>query len=243
MKFTPIKTRPLLPPKDDLYAVLDESLPLLKNGDVLFITSKVLAIHQGRCVKIGRGASKDELIAKEAERLIPRRKVPRALVVLTLKHYTLIPSAGIDESNGKGYYVLWPLRIQGELKRLRRYLMRKYRLARLAVVLTDSHTIPLRYGVVGISVGFVGMEPLINYRGRPDIFGRKLKFTKSNVVDTLAATAVLLMGEGNERQPLCLLRGASFTKFTNRDAYRSLVIPPEKDIYKPLLDAFEKKTR
>jgi F420-0:gamma-glutamyl ligase len=48
MKFIPVKTRALLPPKDDVYKELERSLPKLKEGDVLFIASKVLAIHQRR---------------------------------------------------------------------------------------------------------------------------------------------------------------------------------------------------
>ena len=57
--FTPIKTRLVHPPKDDIYDILD-SLPALEEKDIVFITSKILGIHQGRCVpcegtdKIGR---------------------------------------------------------------------------------------------------------------------------------------------------------------------------------------------
>ena len=41
-----------MPPKDDFLEALDESLPKLKEGDVLLVASKVLAIHQGRTKKI-----------------------------------------------------------------------------------------------------------------------------------------------------------------------------------------------
>ncbi len=43
----------------------------------------------------------------------------------------------------------------------------------------DSHIIPLRHGTLGISIGFYGMEPLYDYRGKPDIFGRLLVFSGS----------------------------------------------------------------
>lgn len=55
MKFIPVKTRRVLPPKDDIYPILDDFLPKLREGDIIFITSKILAIHQGRCVKMRPG--------------------------------------------------------------------------------------------------------------------------------------------------------------------------------------------
>ena len=208
---------------------------------MLFITSKILAIHQGRCVKINSSVKKDYLIKKEADKYIHRRLASYGNFFLTIKNSTLIPSAGIDESNGNGYYILWPQGIVPLLKELRVYLKKKFKLKNLALIATDSHTIPLRYGVIGISIGSCGLEPLYDYRGKPDIFGRKLKYTKTNVVDALSAMAVLLMGEGNEQTPIMILRGAKFIRFTTKSSRQKLVIPYLKDLYAPLLKVFEHK--
>lgn len=241
MKFIKIKTRPIIPPKDDIYPILDKLLPQFQEGDTLFITSKILAIHQGRCVKIDSKIKKDNLIYREADKFIPRRLLLWKDFPLTIKEHTLIPSAGIDESNGNGYYILWPKNINALLKQIYNYLRKKMKIKKFAVVAVDSHTIPLRYGVLGISIGFYGLEPLYDYRGKPDIFGKKLKYTTTNIVDALSATAVLLMGEGNERTPMVLLRGAEFIKFTNKPTFKKLAIPMNKDIYTPLLKIFKKK--
>lgn len=241
MKFITVTTRTFQPPKDNLYELLDKYLPKLAESDVLVITSKVLAIHQGRCVKIGPGVKKDDLIKREAEGFISRRRVPGAAAVLTLKQHTLIPSAGIDESNGNGYYILWPRRVNALLKEIHRYLIRKHKIKRLALIATDSHTIPLRYGVMGISIGFYGLRPLRDHRGRKDIFKRRLTMTQSNVVDTLAAMSVLLMSEGNERRPVLIIRGANFIRFTRQNTWQKLIVPKEIDLYAPLLASFSKK--
>lgn len=243
MNFIPIRTRPLLPPRDNLYAVLDASLPRLREGDVLFITSKVLAIHQGRCVKIAPGISKERLIKREAEAYVPRRLLLFKQISLTIKEHTLIPSAGIDESNGNGYYILWPRRTNALLKRVRHYLRKKFKIKELALVATDSHTTPLRMGVTGISIASVGMQPIRDRRGKRDIFGRRLKYTRVNVVDALAGMAVLLMGESAERTPLLLLRGAPSISFTDAPVRRTLFIPAGKDLYLPLLRAFKKRNK
>lgn len=239
IRFITVRTRPVLPPQDDLYGVLRASLPRLREGDVVCITSKVLAIHQGRCVKVRSDAEKDRLIRREAERLLPRR-AERGAFLLTIKGHTLIPSSGIDFSNGNGYAVLWPRDPHAGAREICRWLKRKFRMRKLAVIVTDSHTIPLRYGVVGIAIGFFGLQPLFDYRGRRDIFGRKLLYTRTNIVDALAAMAVLLMGEGNEQTPIAIIRGAPFIRFADRPTHRSLFIPPEKDLYRPILQPFRK---
>ncbi|MBI5466312.1 MAG: coenzyme F420-0:L-glutamate ligase [Candidatus Kerfeldbacteria bacterium] len=237
MRLIPVKTRVLKPPRDDLYGVLDEFLPKLQEGDVLCVTSKVLSIHQGRCVAITPAVKKDELVKQEAEYYLPGT-TNQAGVPLTIKEHTLIPSAGIDESNAAGYYVLWPQDAFGAAREICQRLKQKYSLPKLAVIITDSHTIPLRWGVVGISIGWWGLNPLRDYRGLPDIFGRKLTMTQSNVADALAAAAVLIMGEGDERQPLVVVRDASFVEFTERDMSQEFVIAPEFDLYAPLLKVF-----
>lgn len=241
MKFIPIKTRSILPPRDNIYPILDESLPRLREGDVLFITSKVLAIHQGRCKKIkpDSGAQKEDLIKREADRYAHSHLKSWKNLYLTIKDHTLIANSGIDESNANGYYILWPRRPSALAKEIRGYLKKRFGLKNLAVVVTDSHIVPLRHGTLGISIGFYGMEPLYDYRGTPDIFGRLLKHTTKNIVDGLSTMAVLLMGEGNERTPLLLLRGAKFIKFTDKDTSRKSVVAPKNDLYSPLWRAFK----
>lgn len=241
MEFIKVRTRKFLPPQDDIYRVLDESLPRLKNGDVVLITSKVLAIHQGRCVLINENdkAQRDRLAKQEAEWYIDRKHVPHGFM-LTIKDYTLIASAGIDKSNGNGFFVLWPENTNKLLKEIVAYLKKKHKVRDLAAIATDSHITPLRAGVTGISTGFFGMEPVQDLRGTADIFGRKLKVTRVNIVDGLAAGAVLAMGEGRERTPIVIARGAKMVKFTTKNTYRKLAVSPSIDIYRPLLKPFKK---
>ena len=51
IEFLPIKTRIVHPPQDDIWDII-ESLEV-KDGDIVFITSKIIAIHQGRTRKVG----------------------------------------------------------------------------------------------------------------------------------------------------------------------------------------------
>jgi len=240
MKVISIETRTILPPKDDIYSVIDEFCPKLREGDIFIITSKVLAIHQGRCIPINEIKNKDDLIKKEADVFIPRKECPGEHVILAIKKHTLVPSAGIDESNANGHYILWPKNPEKEAKRICQYLKKKFSLKRLAVVITDSHCIPLRYGTMGISIGFYGFKPLKDYRGKKDIFGRVLKITQANIADALAVIGVVAMGEGNEKRPMAIVRDADFVKFNNKETYKDLLIPIKEDIFYPLLKNFYK---
>jgi F420-0:gamma-glutamyl ligase len=234
MRFIKVKTRTVRPPREDIYKVLERSLPELQDGDILFVTSKILAIHQGRCVKAS-AISKADLIKAEADCYVPVVHVPYHELFLTIRDSTLLLSAGIDESNGNGYYILLPENPSQAAKEICVTLKKKYRIKKLAVIITDSHSVPLRYGVLGISLGFYGLEPLLDYRRTRDVFGQKLKYTQANIVDSLSSLAVLLMGEAGERTPLLIARGLDSVRFTIRETHYKLKVSPEKDIYKDLL--------
>ncbi|MDR2190987.1 MAG: hypothetical protein LBP53_07675 [Candidatus Peribacteria bacterium] len=144
MQFIPIKTRPFLPPQDNIFSLFNEYLPPLQENDILFITSKILAIHQGRCIPI-ENISKQALIKQEADQRIASDVVPGKDIYLTIKHHTLIPSAGIDESNAKGHYILRPEQLNEDCKQIFTYLCQKFHLNHLGIIITDSTTKPLRW--------------------------------------------------------------------------------------------------
>jgi coenzyme F420-0:L-glutamate ligase len=234
-----VKTRPMLPPQDDLNAVLDESLPALRDGDVLVITSKIVAIHQGRCVPMDSVADKEVLVEAEAEAWIPKASSKYG-ITLAIKGGTLIASAGIDASNSKDHYVLWPDDPSGAAAEIGRRLKRQHGLQRLGVILSDSHCTPLRRGTTGITIGFYGFEALLDYRGTPDIFGRPLAVTLSNRADAMAAAAVGLMGEGAECMPIVIVRAWPDLVFNDDAGQSGFFIPPDEDIFAPLMEQFHK---
>lgn len=235
-----IKTRRFLPPKDDILGLLKESLNKkdLKEGVVIVLASKIVAIWQGRCVKISDAPEKDELIKKEADFYLNRKKVPRGYVMLTIKNNILIPTAGIDESNAMGHYILWPENPFGAARQVYKFIKKEFGIKKFGLIIADSHTTPLRWGTMGIAIAYWGFKPLKDYRGTPDIFGRKLKITQSNIADSLAAAAVLIMGEGKEQTPIALIYDVDFLKFGNFDFEKEnpLSIDKKIDIYKPLID-------
>jgi len=196
----------------------------------------VVSIWQGRCLKIDSITDKDNLVKKEADFYLDREKVPGHFVILTIKNNILIPTAGIDESNGNGYYILWPVNPFLAAKKIYDFIKKDFHLKEFGIIIADSHSTPSRRGIVGISIAYYGFYPLKDYRGLKDIFGRKMKISQTNIVDSLAAAAVFVMGEGSEQTPVAIVEDIGCVKFKKFDPAKSnpLAIDREEDIYAPL---------
>ncbi len=238
MLVIPIKTHKIEPFQETIYDVLDKYLPeKLEEESVVSITSKILAICQGRVKKIGE-ADKDELIKSEADLYISR-ETNKYNFFLTVKNYILVANSGLDESNGNGYYILWPEKVQAAANQIREYLCKKYHLRYIGVLIVDSRIHPLRRGSVGIALSHSGFLALNDYVEKSDIFGRELKYTKANIPDGLACTSVLVMGEGAEQTPLCLVQNLPFIQFQDRnpttEELEVLQISLEEDVHAELL--------
>lgn len=250
MQVRPIKTR-IFKEGDDLVAFIKKHIPKLKNGSILAVTSKIVALAERRVVKLDGNpdapwGSGSRLKRRENQKVkVIRDESDWALrtkyVWLTMKEGMFLANAGVDESNATGKLILLPKDSFKAASELRRKLTQLYKV-KLGILITDSRVMPLRAGVVGIALGYAGFKGLRDYRGMRDIFGRKLKFTQTDVADALATAATLAMGEGRERQPLCVIENAPvvFTKRVNR---RELLIPIEDDMYGPLFRKISRKKR
>lgn len=243
MIVTPIKTKKITPKDKDLFKILNQFLPEVKEGSILAVTSKIVAITQGRVVKIGQ-VEREKLVEKEAELYLPANQNKYGFNI-TIKNNMFVASAGIDESNGGGYYILWPKDPQSSASQIRAYLKKRFNLKKVGVIITDSKTTPLRWGVTGAALSHSGFQALNDYIGKPDIFGRGMHVTKANIMDGLASAAVLVMGEGAEQTPLALIEDLPFIEFQDRDPtdqqLKALHIKLEDDIYAPLLKSVKWK--
>jgi putative folate metabolism gamma-glutamate ligase len=245
MLVTAIKTRKMIPPKDDLLSVIKQSLLKykLKEKSIIVITSKVVSIWKGDCIKISQIKNKDKLIKQEADLYIDRKKVGKDYdVMLTIKNNILIPTSGIDESNANGYYILWPKKPFECAKEIYEFIKKEFKLENFGVIISDSHTTPLRNGIMGIGISYYGFYPLRDYRNKKDIFGRKLKMSQTNIVDSLSASAVYKMGEGAEQTPIAIIEDAGNIEFTEKNFKKDpLGIDIDEDIYSSLLKSVKWK--
>lgn len=202
----------------------------VRERSVVAVTSKIVSLAENRFVPKD-SIEKMALIRRESDRFLCETSHG---VTLTIKEGILIPSAGIDESNSEsGHYLLYPEDPFGSTKSIYLGLKKEFGLRELGVILTDSHTQPLRRGVTGIALAHWGIRATRSLVGEEDLFGRKLKMTHVNAVDALAVSAVYAMGEAGECQPLAVLEASDlvFQELTDPSEIR---IPLEEDLYGPL---------
>jgi F420-0:gamma-glutamyl ligase len=227
MIIRPIKTQ-IFKEGENLFSFVVQYFKKLPEESVVVITSKIVALSEKRTAIVDNEKTKEKLIREESEFALLTK-----YVWLTVKDGMVMASAGIDESNANGKLILLPKDSFKVAYLLRKKLQQKYKVRKLGVLITDSRTIPLRSGVSGVALGYAGFHGIKNYIGTPDIFGRKFKFSRTDIADSLATGAVLVMGEGNEQQPLAIIEKAPI-KFCDKINKNELRINIKDDMYRPL---------
>jgi len=214
---------------DDLDTLVIETLREqgleFADNDVLVIAQKLVSKAENRLVrlddievserasKLADEVDKDErlveLILRESTAIV--RSAP-GVIIVRHKLGLVCANAGIDQSNidhkSGPCALLLPENPDASADALRSQLAAASG-KRLAVVICDSVNRPWRLGSIAIAIGSSGIAPLDDQRGQADTFGRTLAVTMSNIVDSVATAASLVMGETTERVPAVIVRGLS----------------------------------
>jgi coenzyme F420-0:L-glutamate ligase / coenzyme F420-1:gamma-L-glutamate ligase len=242
VSFIPVRTARKDAPFN-LGELVDRSVgQALRDGDILVVSSKFIAVSEGRVADLekvvpsqnARSAAKRlnmppklcELVIRESDEIVGGVSG----FMLTLKEGLLTPNAGIDKSNiGHGKVVLYP-RNPFESASALVEAMRFRRGVEIGVVVSDSRLMPTRRGTVGVALAAAGMEAIVDLRGKPDLFGNVLKVTSQAIADDLCSGAQVVMGEADESVPIVLVRGLGTS---SGRGYRmsSFAVDPEQCVY------------
>lgn len=232
-----IRTHKITNKDKDIRLILEKYIPAITENSILAVTSKIISICEGRIID-SKSISKQVLIEQESDFYLPPEE-NRYNFSLTITNNNLTPAAGIDESNADNHFVLWPKNPQQSANQIRTFLKQRLNLRNIGVIITDSRTVPLKWGTIGTCIAHSGFIALNDYRDKPDIFGRKMKVTQANIAEALAVCAVAAMGEGSEQTPLALITKIPFVKFQTgnptKDELNELLLEPDEDIYAPLI--------
>lgn len=238
MKAVAIKTERVSPSKIGLIELLDKFLVDIAEYSILAITSKIVSLCEGSVVPKSEVKDKKAFVESHAD-FTQSDAHSQYGINFTIKNNTLIPNAGIDESNAGDYYILWPSDPQETANQVREYLCSRFGVRHVGVVITDSTCRPMRRGVSGVALGFSGFLPLHNYVGTPDLFGRDFKVSQADIVGGLAGVGVFVMGEGSESTPLALVSELDNVVFVDRnpneEELKNIAIPLEEDLFEPFI--------
>jgi coenzyme F420-0:L-glutamate ligase/coenzyme F420-1:gamma-L-glutamate ligase len=154
-----------------------------------------------------------------------------ALVIMSrTKHGLVCANAGVDRSNvGAERVTILPEDPDASAGRIRENIKREFGVD-VAVLITDTQGRAFRRGCVGAAIGISGMKPLLDLRGRQDLYGKTLRATVTSPADAIAAAAVHMMGEAGEGTPVVLVRGAVYER--GGGSARELVRSAERDLFR-----------
>ena len=158
---------------------------------------------------LGDRVSKISEDLEATRRLI--RRVP-FLILVTTKQGLLSLDGGVDYSNlPPGHAIANIVDFDVEAENLRREVERLTG-KRVAVVITDTEfNISGKVGSVDVAVGSSGIKPVTPLFGSKDIYGKPKFGGVDIIVDELASTAALLMGQTSEGIPVVIVRGLKYT--------------------------------
>ena len=251
LEVVPLQGLPLIAAGDNLVELIASALK--RNGvtvradDVLVVAQKIVSKAEGRLVDLATIEPSAEAVALAAEvhkdlRLVQvilseSVRVVRARPgVLIVEHKLgfIMANAGVDQSNvgppdGSPRVLLLPENPDRSAELLRRGLAARTGMD-IAVVINDSFGRPWRRGTAGVAIGAAGLPALIDLRGRPDLFGRRLEVSVIGFADEVAAAASLLMGQADEAVPAVLIRGLSWSAPQSTAA--SIVRSPNEDLFR-----------
>ena len=250
LKLIALKDFPLIRPKDDLSSIILKSILhnkiTIDPSDVIVVAQKVVsksedrfqvinaiiptqeAIHLAKELK--RDPSFIQIILNESNKI---KKTKKNVIIVEHKLGFININAGLDRSNisqEKDIVLLLPenpsksadnlqLKISSTLKK------------DISIIITDSMTRPYRSGVTNFALASSNIPSLIDLKGEKDIYGNILQSTEIAIADELAAAAGLLMGQGNERQPIVIIKGFNKKDYSINNAF-DLIVHESEDLYR-----------
>ena len=212
-----------------LLEAMDELDETILDGDVIVVTSKVVAKAEGRVVPFdGTDEAKLALIEAESRRILRRRGTLR----ITETHHGFVnANAGVDLSNTEpGTAVLLPVNPDRSARRLRSALHRR-RGVDVGVVVTDTFGRAWRHGVTDVAIGAAGLRAVLDLRGTLDATGRTLEATEVAIADEIAGAANLVLCKA-AGTPFARLRGLDPTYFGRGSVASDIIRPVNGDLFR-----------
>ncbi|MFM9940406.1 MAG: coenzyme F420-0:L-glutamate ligase [Hyphomicrobiaceae bacterium] len=251
LTITPLAGIPRVKAGDDLARLIIAALERAKltplHQDIVVVAQKIVSKAEGRIRPLatakpdaraeeyaritGKDPRQVALVLEESDEVLRAKK---NVMVVAHRLGLVMANAGIDRSNveqgAEGEAVLLlPLDPDASAANLKARLDAQYGVT-LGVVITDSIGRAWRLGTTGHAIGAAGVPSIIDQRGQPDLNNRALEVTETAFADSVAAAAVLMMGEAAEGTPAALVRGLTWTA-PDKPA-RALVRPKNEDMFR-----------
>ncbi|HIA97384.1 MAG TPA: coenzyme F420-0:L-glutamate ligase [Candidatus Nitrosopelagicus sp.] len=221
LEIIPVKIQKEIEPDDDLVDLILESSEV-NDGDILVFSQKIVSKNEGRILSLssvnpsllangiassyGKDPRLVELILSESKRIV---RMENGIIIVETKHGFVCANAGIDESNVQdGYATLLPDNPDQSANLLKGKIEQKTG-KNIAVIISDTFGRPFRLGQTNVAIGIAGLEPVLDYNGKPDTFGKIMQVTAIAIADEICSASELVMGKV-EKCPIAIVRNYNF---------------------------------
>lgn len=235
VKIWPLENTPLIQANDNLAAIIAQALVKekrqLSNSDILVIAQKIVSKAENRVVNIAQyNPTKRALEISQASGRDPRliqvmldesqeilkvgRGTKESPGIIVTRHRLghVCTSAGIDKSNtgsaDTDTVVLLPENPDQSAREIADYFLKKEGV-KIGVIIIDSMGDPYRVGAIGKAIGVANVPSRHFETELKDIDGKSRK-SDIALADSIAAFAMILMGQTDELVPVVVIRGLEY---------------------------------
>ena len=241
LQIIPIKTQKEIGIDVNLVDLILESSEI-NDGDILVFSQKIVSKSEGRILRLssvnpsllangiassyGKDPRLVELILSESKRIV---RMENGIIIVETNHGFVCANAGIDESNVQdGYATLLPEDPDRSANLLKEKIEQKTG-KNIAVIISDTFGRPFRLGQTDVAIGVAGIEPILDYSGKPDTFAKIMQVTAIAIADEICAATELVMGKV-EKCPVAIVRNYKFD-FSNTKI-QNLLRPKHEDLFR-----------
>ncbi|MEA2090555.1 MAG: coenzyme F420-0:L-glutamate ligase [Thermoproteota archaeon] len=215
IQIIPVKGLPLIKEGDDIAEMICDAAEKqetpVKNRDIIIVAHKIVSRAEGKTTNLddvtpsefakhfAQQFHKDpaliETVLQQSKSII---RMGNGKLITETEHGLVCANSGVDHSNvpGEQNVALLPDNSDQSARKIRKKI-KKLTGKDVAVVISDTHGRPLRRGEVNIALGTAGIRPILDYRGKKDLFEYVLKVKHIAVADELASAAELVIGQAD----------------------------------------------
>jgi coenzyme F420-0:L-glutamate ligase/coenzyme F420-1:gamma-L-glutamate ligase len=214
----------------------------IEKGDIFVVAQKIVSKAEDAVVRLddvepsafarewAAAHAKDpraiEVVLRESRRIV---RMDRGVLISETHHGFVCANAGVDASNVlSGWVTVLPRDPDTSARRLCDALSATLGCA-VGVIVADTFGRPWREGFVNVALGVAGLQPLIDYRGTSDQFGRPLESTIVALADEIAAAAEIVMRKA-ARIPVAIVRGVA--EWAGEGSGKQLLRDPSQDMFR-----------
>lgn len=238
---------PDVQPGDDLAALIvaasAQQGETLDQRPVIVVAQKIVSLAEGAVMdlaqvqpsgaareyaaRLGKDARLVEVILQNTRRVV---RLERDVLIVETHHGLVCANAGVDQSNvsGQDRVTVLPRDPDASAGLMRAEIGRLCG-SECPVIISDTFGRPWRLGLVNVAIGVAGLNPLRDYRGHRDRYGRSLHSTVIALADELAAAAGLMMDK-REGAPVALIYGVKVAP--GEGSAKQLQRPPAEDLFR-----------